>query len=43
LRHFQGMTPSDPYYPIQHQFDQIGDIEAVWEDYSGAGVRIGLY
>jgi subtilisin family serine protease len=37
------MTPADPYYPIQNQFSLIGDIEAVWDDYTGAGVRIGLY
>ncbi len=37
------MPPNDPYYVIQYQFTLIGDIETVWDDYSEAGVTVGVY
>lgn len=37
------MTPTDPRYDAQWHFDLIGDIETVWEDYTGAGVSVGVY
>lgn len=35
--------PTDPLYPSQNHLDQIGDIEAIWEDYTGRGVSVGVY
>ncbi len=43
------MTPTDPLYASQwHFYDLIsgfliGDIETIWDDYSGAGIQIGVY
>jgi Ca2+-binding RTX toxin-like protein/subtilisin-like proprotein convertase family protein len=39
------MTPNDPLYGLQWHFqdDLIGDIEAIWDEYSGAGVQVGVY
>ena len=37
------MTPTDPYYVIQYQFDLIGDIERIWDDFDGSGVHVGIY
>lgn len=36
------MVPRDPLYARQWHFGLIGDIEAIWRDYRGAGVVIGL-
>ena len=36
------MLPTDPYSQ-SYQYALIGDIEAVWDDYNGAGVRVGVY
>lgn len=36
------MIPRDPLYAAQWHFGLIGDIEAIWRDYRGAGVVIGL-
>lgn len=36
-------TPTDPLYSDQWQFDLIGDIESVWDDYDGTGVSVGVY
>lgn len=36
------MIPRDPLYADQWHFGLIGDIEAIWRDYRGAGVVIGL-
>ncbi|MCC5973880.1 MAG: S8 family serine peptidase [Rubellimicrobium sp.] len=37
------MTPTDPLYRLQWHFNLIGDIETIWEEFSGAGVRVGVY
>lgn len=34
------MNPSDPLYASQWHFDLIGDIEEIWDDYSGDGVHV---
>ena len=36
-------TPTDPLYPSQWHFALMGDIERIWDDYSGAGVHVGIY
>ena len=33
-------TPTDPLYEYQWHFDLIGDIETVWDDYTGEGVTV---
>ena len=37
------MTPNDTLYTSQWHFPLIGDVETVWEDYSGAGVEVAVY
>ena len=37
------MTPNDTLYSSQWHFPLIGDVETVWEDYSGAGVEVAVY
>ncbi len=34
------MIPSDPLYARQWHFGMIGNIQRIWDDYSGAGVRV---
>ncbi len=34
------MTPTDPLYAQQWHFALIGDIERIWDDYTGAGVSV---
>ncbi|NEX47729.1 S8 family serine peptidase [Pseudotabrizicola algicola] len=36
-------APTDPLYPLQWHFPMLGDIETIWADYSGAGVKVGIY
>lgn len=36
-------TPNDPLYNRQWHFDLIGNIEAIWTDYTGVGVHVGVY
>ncbi len=36
-------TPSDPLYLKQWHFPLIGDIETIWNEYSGKGVHVGVY
>ncbi len=31
------------YFDDQWHFDFLGDIEKIWEEYSGAGVHVGVY
>ena len=31
------------YFDDQWHFDFLGDIETIWEEYSGAGVHVGIY
>ena len=37
------MTPNDPLYSQQLHLDLIGDIERIWDEFSGDGVAIGVY
>jgi Ca2+-binding RTX toxin-like protein len=37
------MTPTDPLYASQWHFALMGDIETIWNEYSGAGVHVGVY
>lgn len=37
------LTPDDPRYSEQWHWQDIGDIERVWADYTGAGVSVGIY
>lgn len=37
------MTPTDPLYKNQAQFDETGDFEAIWQDFTGAGIAVGIY
>lgn len=37
------LPPNDPIFPAQSQFARIGDILRVWRDYTGQGVRVGVY
>lgn len=37
------MKPTDPLYASQWHFDLLGDIETIWDDYSGAGVKVGVF
>ncbi len=32
------MTPNDPLYPEQWHFPLLGDIETIWDEYTGSGV-----
>ena len=36
-------TPTDPLYDNQWHFDLIGDIETIWDDYTGDGVTVVVY
>jgi subtilisin-like proprotein convertase family protein len=36
-------TPDDPLYSQQWHLAMLGDIEAVWADFTGAGVSVGVY
>lgn len=36
-------TPTDTLYPQQSHLELIGDIEAVWDDYTGRGVHVAVY
>jgi subtilisin-like proprotein convertase family protein len=37
------MTPTDPLFATQWHFSLMGDIERIWDEYSGAGVHVGVY
>lgn len=37
------MTPNDPYYSRQWHFDLLGDIEAIWAEFDGTGVNVGIF
>lgn len=37
------MKPTDPLYADQWHFDLIGDIETIWDDYDGTGIKVGVY
>ena len=36
-------TPTDPLYADQWHFPLIGDVESVWDDYTGDGVTVAVY
>lgn len=36
-------TPTDNFYSQQWHFNLIGDIETIWDEYTGLGVKIGVY
>ncbi len=36
-------TPTDPLYASQWHFTLIGDIQTIWDEYSGVGVHVGVY
>ncbi|EPX78513.1 S8 family serine peptidase [Salipiger mucosus] len=36
-------TPTDPLYASQWHFPLLGDIETVWDEFTGAGVHVGVY
>jgi subtilisin-like proprotein convertase family protein len=36
-------TPTDPLYDDQWQFDLVGDIETIWDEYDGSGVTVVVY
>jgi len=35
--------PTDPLYNSQWHFAMLGDIETIWDDYTGRGVNVGVY
>ena len=37
------VTPTDPLYGSQWHFSLIGDIETIWDDYTGDGVHVVVY
>ncbi|WP_299352010.1 hypothetical protein [uncultured Shimia sp.] len=34
------MTSTNPLYSSQWHLDQIGDLETIWQDYTGQGVQV---
>ena len=37
------MIPNDPLYPSQWHFSLMGNIQKIWDEFSGAGVKVGVY
>ncbi len=37
------VTPKDALYRKQWHFGQLGDIETIWNEYTGKGVTVGVY
>lgn len=37
------MTPNDPLYANQWHLRMLGNIEAIWNDYTGFGIHVGVY
>ena len=37
------MHPNDPLYAEQWHLTRLGNIEKIWDEYSGAGIQIGIY
>jgi subtilisin-like proprotein convertase family protein len=37
------MTPNDTFYADQWHFALIGDIETIWNEFTGAGVHVGVF
>lgn len=36
-------TPTDPLFADQWHFPLLGDIETIWNDFTGVGVAVGVY
>jgi Ca2+-binding RTX toxin-like protein len=36
-------TPTDPLYASQWHLGLLGNIEAIWTEYTGAGIHVGVY
>ena len=36
-------TPGDTLYEAQWHLGRLGDIEAIWDEYTGSGVHVGVY
>jgi Ca2+-binding RTX toxin-like protein len=36
-------TPTDPLYATQWHLGMLGNIEAIWNEYTGAGIHVGVY
>ena len=36
-------APTDPLFASQWHFGLIGDIQTIWNDYTGAGIHVGVY
>ena len=36
-------TPVDPLFTQQWHFPLIGNIQAIWDEFTGAGVSVGVY
>jgi subtilisin-like proprotein convertase family protein len=37
------MQPNDPLYSQQWHFSRLGNIEKIWDQFSGAGIHVGVY
>jgi subtilisin-like proprotein convertase family protein len=37
------MQPTDPLYSQQWHFGNLGNIEKIWDEFSGAGIHVGVY
>ncbi|WP_162617210.1 S8 family serine peptidase [Litorivita pollutaquae] len=37
------MQPNDSLYAFQWHFTLIGDVETIWDEYTGAGIAVGVY
>ncbi|KAB7609817.1 S8 family serine peptidase, partial [Amylibacter sp. SFDW26] len=36
-------TPTDPLFSSQWHFPLIGDIETIWDEFTGTGINVGVY
>jgi subtilisin-like proprotein convertase family protein len=39
----RAMQPTDPLYSQQWHFTRLGDIERIWDEFSGAGIHVGVF
>jgi subtilisin-like proprotein convertase family protein len=37
------MKPTDPLYGQQWHFGRLGNVEKIWDEFSGAGIHVGVY
>jgi subtilisin family serine protease len=37
------VTPNDPLYASQWHLAMLGDIETIWNEFTGLGVTVGVY